>query len=506
MTLSPSRSEPDTLFFPTVKKKQTTMKTSMNSIKKTTFSLLASAFFASSLWAQEAATASTPAPAPKKESIKVSQEEAKANLFQAYQKEFVFLENEKRALQKRLDEIAKEKSFKVTKAENEVNALETLLLQTREKAEQKTTDMREVEKQLEAVDSTLDMIDATVSQAMVTLEKYNVKSYDKPKDMSVGDAAIAEVKYIFDNSKNKMKDLDQFVKTKGSFYLMDGTEVEGDIVKVGEIASYGLTADGKGGALAPAGGGRLRIWDEGYGLEAAKALVKGQQPETLPIFVYENVNKKVDAQTEKTIAQIIESGGIIAYIIVGMGGLGLFLILLRAMFLSTAASDTTKLVTRVAPMVREGKTQEALEICKKQRGAASRVLASTIMHLKADPAHLEDVISESILHESPYLERFESAITVFAAVAPLLGLLGTVTGMISTFDVLTVYGAGDPKLLSGGISEALVTTELGLAVAIPMLLLGSILSGWGERIMTDMEKVALRIMNISKKHEAPQEA
>jgi biopolymer transport protein ExbB len=77
----------------------------------------------------------------------------------------------------------------------------------------------------------------------------------------------------------------------------------------------------------------------------------------------------------------------------------------------------------------------------------------------------------------------------------LLGLLGTVTGMISTFDVITEFGTGDPKLLSGGISIALVTTQLGLAVAIPLLLVGNVLSGWAERIMDDMEKVALRVIN-----------
>jgi len=93
------------------------------------------------------------------------------------------------------------------------------------------------------------------------------------------------------------------------------------------------------------------------------------------------------------------------------------------------------------------------------------------------------------------LNRFGSLILVVANVAPLLGLLGTVTGMISTFDIITEFGTGDPKLLSEGISIALVTTEVGLAVAIPTLLFGNILSGWAERIKDDMEKAALRAIN-----------
>ena len=87
---------------------------------------------------------------------------------------------------------------------------------------------------------------------------------------------------------------------------------------------------------------------------------------------------------------------------------------------------------------------------------------------------------------------------MIAAVSPLLGLLGTVTGMIQTFDVITEFGTSDPKLLSGGISTALVTTELGLIVAIPCLLLGNLLGGWADRIKDDMEKAALRTINLYK--------
>ena len=84
---------------------------------------------------------------------------------------------------------------------------------------------------------------------------------------------------------------------------------------------------------------------------------------------------------------------------------------------------------------------------------------------------------------------------VIASVAPLLGLLGTVTGMITTFDVITEFGTGDPKLLSGGISIALVTTELGLIVAIPALMLGSLLNAWARNIRRDIEHSALRATN-----------
>ena len=147
-------------------------------------------------------------------------------------------------------------------------------------------------------------------------------------------------------------------------------------------------------------------------------------------------------------------------------------------------------------MVGKGQAEQALAACQNQNGAISRVMGATLRNINRDREHLEDIVSESILHESGYLDRFGGSILVIAGVAPLLGLLGTVTGMISTFDVITEFGTGDPKLLSGGISEALVTTELGLIVAIPALVFGNLLSGWAENIKNDMEQAALKLINI----------
>ena len=97
-------------------------------------------------------------------------------------------------------------------------------------------------------------------------------------------------------------------------------------------------------------------------------------------------------------------------------------------------------------------------------------------------------MDEAILREIPKIERGLIILAVFAAVAPMLGLLGTVAGMIETFQSITLFGTGDPKLMSGGISKALVTTELGLAVAIPLLLLHSWLSGKSNRLVQILDE------------------
>jgi biopolymer transport protein ExbB len=126
-----------------------------------------------------------------------------------------------------------------------------------------------------------------------------------------------------------------------------------------------------------------------------------------------------------------------------------------------------------------------------------------VENLDSARQQLEDRISESMLQESARLSRFSAAILVVAAVAPLLGLLGTVTGMISTFDIITEHGTGDPKLLSGGISEALITTELGLIVAIPTLLIGTLLNGWGRNLEGGLEQSTLRLLNSVDQPEEP---
>ena len=115
---------------------------------------------------------------------------------------------------------------------------------------------------------------------------------------------------------------------------------------------------------------------------------------------------------------------------------------------------------------------------------------------------LESILQEAVLHELPSLQRGLAVLAVMGAVAPLLGLLGTVTGMIETFRIITVFGTGDPKLMSGGISEALVTTELGLAVAIPIMLLHTLLSRRADHILGDMEKQAVGMTNLMAREEA----
>jgi biopolymer transport protein ExbB len=172
------------------------------------------------------------------------------------------------------------------------------------------------------------------------------------------------------------------------------------------------------------------------------------------------------------------------------------LIGIRWALLYFASLNTQSIAKVVIPLLQKDKEQEALAYCKQQKGPFARVLMATIQNSHGNRDHMDDVISEALLHEAGALNRFGSAILVIASISPLLGLLGTVTGMISTFDIITEFGTGDPKLLSSGISVALVTTELGLIIAIPAVLAGTLLSSWSDGIKYDLEEVALKATNI----------
>ena len=108
--------------------------------------------------------------------------------------------------------------------------------------------------------------------------------------------------------------------------------------------------------------------------------------------------------------------------------------------------------------------------------------------------NLQLKLDDAILKELPSLERGLSTIKVLAAISPMLGLLGTVTGMIETFQAITLFGTGDPKMMAGGISQALITTVLGLTAAIPLILLHSIASGRSKAVVEVLEEQSAGII------------
>ncbi len=142
-----------------------------------------------------------------------------------------------------------------------------------------------------------------------------------------------------------------------------------------------------------------------------------------------------------------------------------------------------------------GQTAKAERQARTIAGPVGEMLSVAVQHHREPKEYVEEVMYEKMLATRPRLERWVPFLALSAAAAPLLGLLGTVTGMINTFNMITVFGTGDPKTLAGGISEALITTEFGLIVAIPSLLLHAVLARKVKAVLAGMEQTATAFIN-----------
>jgi biopolymer transport protein ExbB len=195
----------------------------------------------------------------------------------------------------------------------------------------------------------------------------------------------------------------------------------------------------------------------------------------------------------------LKAGGPLVWPIGAIALAALIIVISKIIFLNRVHRNTGMYMTQVNKLAAQGKWDECEDLVQSRKGKHSpvnHVIEAGLQARKEDRETLESVLQEAILRELPRVERGLSILAVLGAVAPLLGLLGTVTGMIDTFRVITLFGTGDPKLMSGGISEALVTTELGLAVAIPIMLLYTVLSRRAEKIIGEMEEKAVSLTNI----------
>lgn len=180
-----------------------------------------------------------------------------------------------------------------------------------------------------------------------------------------------------------------------------------------------------------------------------------------------------------TLEERWHQGRHVGYIITGIGAFALLVALWRFLMLALIS-------TKIGGQLKRKKINT--------NNPLGRILKAAEDNRGADTESLELKLGEAILKESPKIQSGLSLLKIIAMVAPLLGLLGTVTGMIIVFQAITIYGAGDPKAMAGGISSALVTTVLGLLVAIPTLLLHTLLSGKAKKLLHILEEQSAGIV------------
>ena len=285
-------------------------------------------------------------------------------------------------------------------------------------------------------------------------------------------ASIEDIERLWFELQREIVESGKVVRFNTTITLADGEETQMDVVRVG---TFNIVFD-DGYLQYESATGRIselqRQPEQGRYTNSAGDMVDASSG---------TVEFGLDVTRGQILALLVESptvtdrinqGGIVGYCIIGLGFIGLLIAIWRFIGLTT---DSRKVA---AQLKRDTASTD---------NPLGRVLAAYESNQSADTETIELKLSEAALKEMPGLTKGLLFIKVISVVAPLMGLLGTVTGMIKTFQVITLYGAGDPKMMAGGISQALMTTVLGLVVAIPMVLLHTIVSGQSRKVINILQ-------------------
>jgi len=284
---------------------------------------------------------------------------------------------------------------------------------------------------------------------------------------------IGALEKLWFDLQQEMTEQGRIVRFKATVVTTEGNEIPKDVIRIG--------------AFNAVSNGKYLYWDP----EVMKLKELGRQPgarylqtvrefekakpETISALALDPSRGAILGLLVMTpgFSERIDQGGPIGYAIIVLGVAAGILGIIRFVY-----------VALVSRKVASQQKSQALD----EGNPLGRVLSVYESNKETDPETLELKLDEAILRESSMLERFLWIVKVVSVVAPLMGLLGTVTGMIATFQAITLFGTGDPKLMAGGISEALVTTMLGLFVAIPLTLIHAGVASFSRGVMDILEE------------------
>lgn len=226
---------------------------------------------------------------------------------------------------------------------------------------------------------------------------------------------------------------------------------------------------------------------------AIRNVVAGNK-DHIPVDVTDGNAIKV-AEAKPSFLEHIRQGGFVMLPLICVALLACILCLWKLIELASMHTHAEAQIDEIIKMLKTGDVEAAVAKTNTLEQPLRPLVYEAIRHRNASRDFMEEIMHEQVLTTLPKLERNLGTLAVLGGIAPLLGLLGTVTGMIHTFQLVTIFGSGDAKLLSGGISEALVTTETGLAIAIPVLLMHAFLARRARNIIASLERIAIGIVN-----------
>lgn len=280
-------------------------------------------------------------------------------------------------------------------------------------------------------------------------------------------ASIEEIERLWFELQREMTETGKVATFTATVINAQGEESQQKVTRIG---AFNVVADGKYLEFVPETGRLVELQRQPASRYTSRIddLINGESG-LYPIGVDPTRGQLLALLVQSpSLMERIAQGKTVGYVIIALGIIGVLIAIWRVLVLSAVGAK----VNRQVKNLNQPNTDNPL----------GRVLKTAQDSPEADIETIELKLGEAILRETPHFNAMLPLLKIISVIAPLLGLLGTVTGMIVTFQAITLYGAGDPKLMAGGISTALVTTVLGLVVAIPTVFLHTLVASRARRL------------------------
>ena len=290
--------------------------------------------------------------------------------------------------------------------------------------------------------------------------------------------SISQLEQLWFAIQQEMTESGKIVTFKSNVASPDGTNQEKDVTRIG---SFNVISDGKYLRFSDANA-RLVELDRQPGSEYTNMALDFQASSGgLSDMMVDPTRGSLLARlvTTPSLLERIEQGKVIGYSIIVLTIVGLILVVFRFVTL-----------IRIESAIKQQINAKDAD----DNNPLGRILGVYFKNTKTELETLERKLDEAIIKEVPEIQKGLPVIKILAVIAPMLGLLGTVSGMIETFQSIALFGSGDPKMMAGGISQALVTTVLGLVAAIPLLFFHSLMSTKARRCISVLEEQSAGIV------------
>ena len=290
---------------------------------------------------------------------------------------------------------------------------------------------------------------------------------------------LQEIERIWFELQREMTESAKVVELPAVVVNASGEEEERQVVRVG---LFNVVSDGKYLEYVPETGRLVELQRQPAGRYTSRAAELQDAESGLHGFGVDPTRGQLLALLVQSpsLTERIAQGKEVGYVIIVLGVIGLAIAIWRLLALSAISAKVNK---------------QAKNLDQASNNPLGRVVKVALDNPDSDVEALELKLGEAILKETPKFNSMLPFLKIISVVAPLLGLLGTVTGMIITFQAITLYGAGDPKLMAGGISTALVTTVLGLCVAIPTVFLHTLVQSRAKRLTQILQEEAAGMLS-----------